>query len=334
MNWLQKAINFNPVNDDNHFSLAKIFIEYNKFNKAKFFLNKAIDLDPSRVDYRTRYADIIYELDGADAAIGYLYDILQDFPDNSQILSRIGILYYKSGQIKSYKTVRDKLQLLPEKDPTLYHFLIRSSEIDNKIKDIVENSKKLIRLRPGNLQARLKLARILIDQEKYKEALAELKAIEERLDSYPKLQYYMAKLYLLTENFDKAIELAQKEVKANSSSELGYILLGEIYAKKKEYNKAEKSFKKAQKINQDNVDMLIGLATINFKKSQYEIALDLFKKARNLDPARPDVHKLLGDAYRKTNQGSLAIESYKMFLELSPNTKYKKEISTYIKVMQ
>lgn len=170
--------------------------------------------------------------------------------------------------------------------------------------------------------------------EKYKEAHAEFKAIESRLETYPKLSYYMSKLFLLTDNNEEAINLAQKEIKFNPSVEDGYILLGDIYRKEKKYLDAEKEYKRAQKINGENVDMLIGLASVNFRKSQYEIALDLFKKARDLEPSRPGIYKMLGDAYRKTSQSTLAIESYKMFLELSPNTKYKEEIDTYIRMME
>jgi tetratricopeptide (TPR) repeat protein len=144
----------------------------------------------------------------------------------------------------------------------------------------------------------------------------------------------MSKLFLLTDDFEKAKELAKKEIKANSSSEFGYILLGDIHSKEKDYLDAEKQYKIAQKLDGDNVDMLIGLAKINFKKSQYELALDLFLKARNNAPERSEIHKLLGDAYRKMSQSSLAIESYKLFLELSPTSKYKDEINTYMRMMQ
>lgn len=334
ISWLQMAINKNPLDDNNIYVMANMFIKYSKFDKAKAQLNKAMDLDPTNILYRVSYSEILYELEGSDAAIGYLYDVLQDFPDNPKLLSQIGIFYYRSGQQKSYDNVKEKLTKLPHRDTSLHEFLIEAAKLDGKNEIVVEQSKKIIQLNPGDLKTRLALGKIYMDMDKYKEALIEFKAIESRLETYPKLQYYMSKLYLLTDNIDKAAELAQKEIKANPSVEDGYILLGDIYRKKREFLNAEKQYKKAQKINGENVDMLLGLATVNFKKSQYEIALDLFKKARDNEPSRAEIHKLLGDAYRKTSQSSLAIESYKMFLELSPNSKYKDEINTYIRMME
>jgi tetratricopeptide (TPR) repeat protein len=332
--WLLKAINKNPLNDTNRYLLSKVLIKYNKFDRAKSNLNKAMDLDPAKIEYRVEYSNILYEIDGSDSAIGYLYDILTDFPDNPKLLSQIGIFYYRSGQLKSFENIKKKLQSLPTKDTTLYEFLIKAARLDDKDSDEIKYSRKLIELNPGDLRTRLSLGKLFMSQERYKEALIEFKAIEDRLDTYPNLQLYMSKLYLLTDNKDKAIELANKEVKANASSEFGYILLGEIYSAKKEYLEAEKYFKKAQKINGDNVDMLLGIAKISFKKSQYDLTIDLFLKARENAPERAEIHKLLGDTYRKTGQSSLGIESYKLFLELSPTSKYKDEIETYIRKMQ
>jgi tetratricopeptide (TPR) repeat protein len=334
VNWLQLAINKNPLDDNNIFELAKMFIKYAKYDNAKMLLNRAMDLDPANIDFRIKFSDIVYEVDGSDSAIGYLYDVLQDFPDNPKLLSQIGIFHYRSGQLKSFESIKEKLTKLPHRDTSLYDFLIKAAKLDGKLDLVVANSKKLIEINSGDLSVRLELGKIYMEMDKYKDALIEFKAIEDRLSTYPKLQYFMSKLYLLTDDSAKAIELAQKEIEANPSSEDGYILLGDIYRKEKEYLKAENEYKKAQKINGENVDMLIGLASINFRKSQYEIALDLFLRARKNDPARAETHKLLGDAYRKTSQSTLAIESYKMFLELSPNSKYKDEINTYIRMME
>ncbi len=332
--WLQKAININPLNDSNLFELAKMYIKFNKFNKAKLTLNKAMDLDPAKVEYRIAYSSILYESDGADIAIAYLYNVLQDFPDNAKLLSQIGIFYYRSGQIKLFETIKKQLKSIPNKDTTLHYFLIEAAKLDDKPSVQIEESKKLISMNPGDLKIRLELGKLYMEMEKYKDALREFKAIENRLDTYPNLQLYMSNLYLLTDNLDKAVELAQKEIKANASGELGYILLGDIYSKQKNYIEAENQYKKAQRINGESVDMLLGLAKISFKKSQHDLALDLFLKARDNAPERAEIHKLLGDVYRKMAQSSLAIESYKLFLELSPTSKYKGEINTYIRTMQ
>ena len=332
--WLQQAINKNPLDDELVYDLAKLFIRYNKYSKAKVLLNKAMELDPSKVEYRISYASIIYEVDGAEAAIGYLYDILNNFPDNAKVYSAIGIYYFKSGQLKYFDEIKSKLEKLPQQDVTLYDFLIKAAKIDAKYDDVIKYCNKLIRIDPSDLETRIFLGQVYMEREDYKAALKTFKEVEERLSTYPKLQYYMSKLFLLVDEIDKSIELAKKEIEANPTSELGYILLGDIYRKEEKYIEAEKEYKKAQRIDVKNIDVLLGLAIINFKKNQYEIALDLFNKVKDLDSSRAETYKLLGDVYRKLGQGSMAAKSYKTFLELSPNTKYREQLNNYIRMME
>ncbi|MCT4642473.1 MAG: hypothetical protein N4A33_09265 [Bacteriovoracaceae bacterium] len=332
--WLQQAIKKNPLNEKMLFELSKILLEYRKYNKTKLFLNKLIDLNPVNLQYRINYSKVLYEVEGINSAVGYLYDILLDYPNNSKLLSAIGIYFYKSGQQKKYENIKEELLQLPKKDPSIYKFMIDSAKLDNEDKVLVENSLELLQLEPGNLKVRIELGKTYIKMEQYKKALAQFKIVESRLDSYPRLKYFMSKLYLLTDNNEKAIELAKEEVKLNPQNIEGYVLLGDVYQKQRKYIDAEDMYKKAQKINDNDIDTLLGLASINLKKSQFDIAVDLLKKARQLDPNKADTHKLLGDSYRKIGQSSLAIESYQIFLELSPNTRYKDEINTYIRTMK
>ena len=63
--WLQRAINANPIYDKNRFELAKLYIKYHDYQKGKFALKKAMDLDPANIDYRLEYAKILYEMENS-----------------------------------------------------------------------------------------------------------------------------------------------------------------------------------------------------------------------------------------------------------------------------
>jgi tetratricopeptide (TPR) repeat protein len=334
ISFLKKAINKNPLDDANQFRMAQIFIKYRKYQQAQTFLKKCIDLDPANVEYRVRYADIIYEKDGTEAAIGYLFNVLVDFPDNAKVMGNIAINYYKSGQQTQFEAMKEKILKIPNKDTALYDFLIKAAKLNEKYDDVIKYSKELIKINPGDLQARLYLGQVYMELQKYKEALTEFNEIKERLETYPKVQYFLSKLYLLTDDIDKAIQLAKKEIKTNPSGVDGYVLLGEIFVKQKKFLEAEEYYKKGQRIDRNNVDVLTGLAIINFKKSQYTSARDILLRAKKLAPERAEIHKLLGDVYRASQQSALAIESYKLFLELSPNSSYKENLEAYIRMMQ
>lgn len=332
--WLKKAIDSNPLDDSLLFQMAKFLLKYRKYEDAKVRLNKCIELDPSKIEYKIAYAEILYESEGTSAAIGYLYDLLKEYPTELKLLSAIGIYYFKSGQIKNFEEIKTTLSKNSKDGKSLFEFLIQASILEDDYKKVIEYSKSLLNIDPADIKAELLLGQIYMEREMYKEALQTFNSIKDRVDSYPKLKYFMSKLYLLTEDLDKAIELAKEEVKINPSSDDGYILLGNIYRQKEDYIEAEKWYKEAQKIDKNNPETMVGIAFISFKKSQFDIAIDLFKKAIKLNPADRMSHKLLGDVYRQIGQSPEAIESYKNFLELAPESKYKDQIESYINMMK
>lgn len=332
--WLQRAINANPIYDKNRFELAKLYIKYHDYQKGKFALKKAMDLDPANIDYRLEYAKILYEMENSAAAIGYLYNVLEDFPDNPRILSAIGIYYYRSGQVKRYKEVRDKLLSVPGKDPSLFEFLVESARLDDNLEKVIEYSLDLIEVAPGNLEARMNLANLFIENKKYKEAKQQIDAITERLESYPKLQYLNARLYYLVKDFDKAKMLVKKEIELNPTVVEAYILLADIFVKEKNLVDAKNQYLKALQIKPKNTDAILGVAYVAFHRDQYDMALDQYQKAIEIEPNRAEIHKLLGDAYRKLGQSQLAIQAYQQFLELEPDSKFKGSIETYIRTMK
>ena len=326
--WLQRAVNANPLNDQNIFELAKLYIKYHRYEKGKSILKRAMDLDPSEVDYNIIFAEILYETETSSSAIGYLYDVLKDFPDSPKILSKIGIYFYRSGQLKKYEAIKKQLLEIPEKHKSLYEFLIESARLDDDLAKIIEYSILLLEIDPGDLKVRMQLAQNYMNMQEYKSAKKQLDIIEKRLETYPKLQYLYAKLYYYVDDIDKARILVNKEIESNPNVVDGYILLADILIKEKNLNAAKVQYLKALKIDPRSVDAILGVAFVAFQNDQYNMALDQYQKVTEIDSNMPKVYKLLGDAYRKLGQSQLAIKNYKYFLELSPNTKYKNSINT------
>lgn len=331
---LYRAINGNPIDDNNYYELAKLYIKFFQYQKAKNMLKRAMDLDPANVNYKILYAKILYEVENSDAGISYLYNVLEDFPDNPKILSEIGVYYNRSGQVKRYEQIRKMLEELPKKDKSLYQFLIESARLEDNLGKQIELSEQLLNLDPGDLKVRMDLAEKYIEKRDYKNAKVHLESVKERLDTYPRLQYLYAKLYYYVEDLDKAKELVLKEIDENPTVVAGYLLLAEIYIKENEVNKAKQQYIKAIQIDRKNIDAMFGIAYIALQNDQYDMALDQYEKVKEIDVNNQEVYRLMGDAYRKLGQSQLAIANYKQFLELSPNSKYKNKIETYIRTMQ
>ncbi|MFZ4712938.1 MAG: tetratricopeptide repeat protein [Bacteriovoracaceae bacterium] len=332
--WLQKSINVNPLADEDYFILASTYLKNRTYQKAKVILTKAMEIDPSSVEYKVAYSKIIYEMDDAETAIGFLREALKHAPDDPTLMSEIAIYYYRSGQQKYFEEYKKQLEELPEKNRNLYHFLMKTAELDDKPDNLVKYALELLSIEPGDLETRMQLSSVLAENGKFKEALEQLGFIEERLPTYPKLLFLRSKILYQMDKKDEAIKEALKELEANPQSEDGNILLGQIYVKSEDYVKAEQYYKNALKINIKSTDALIGLAWISFKRNNVDVALDLYSKVIKIDANHSYAHKQLGLVYKLMGQGSLAIESFKVYLQIEPDAKDRDNIKKLISELE
>lgn len=329
LKWLKESIVRNPIDDNAYYRYAMVLIELNKYKDAQNLLSKAIALDPSNIDYKIAYSKILYE-QGTDISIGYLRGILKENPDQAKILGEIAINYYKSGQIKYFEDAMKKLSELPKRSSEVYEYLIRASMLEEKFEEVVKYSEECLKLDPGKLNIRMQLGEVLLGMKKYKEALKNFNLVKERLPSYPKMLFFVSKIWLAEGNTKKALEMAEEEIKMNPDIEDGYVLVGNIKSNLGEYSEALLNYQKAQQINPNSVDALTGLASIKFRQSHSESALDLYMKAAELEPSNAFLHKQIGMVYKTLGQGALAIESLKTYLDLKPDANDRKAIEQII----
>lgn len=334
ISWLRNSINMNPLNDQDIYLLAELLIKRANFDAARILLNKCMELDPINPDYRIAYARVVYEQQDDQAAIGYLLGLLNEFGENPKILAEIAIFYYRAGKIKDFESYKEKLEKLPVRDKSLYEFLIKAALLDERYVEIPELVEKLLRIEPGDIEAMMTAGRVLFESGKLVDAAKWFKRVQDKLETYPKVQYYIAKIKFLSKDYDGALKDVEADLKANGDNDADLTLMALIYVEKGELVQAENLFKKSQKINPKGYEALMGLADISTKRNNFDLALDLYKKAMNIKGDEPVIHKKIGDVYRLLGQGALAVESYKLYLEMNPEASDKNQVQSYINLMQ
>lgn len=334
MAWLKSSININPLNDSDIFILSEILMRKSSYDSARIFLNKAIELDPINPDYRIAYAKMVYETQDDLAAIGYLLSLQKEFGENPKILSEIAIFYYRSGKIKDYQDIKEKLEKLPGIDKTLYEFLIKAALLDDRFADVPPLVEKLLAVEPGDLEMMMTAGRVLFENGKLVDAAKWFKRVQDKLPTYPKVLYYIAKIDFLSGNLDAALKKINENIKDNGETDIDLVFLAQIYEKKLEFTTAENLYKRAQKINSKSYDAMVGLADLSFRQNNHDLALDLYKRAVKQKSDQAIIHKKMGDVYRQLGQGTLAIEAYKMYLEMEPESPYKSNLEAYINLMK
>jgi tetratricopeptide (TPR) repeat protein len=333
-NWFKESLKRNPINDEDYYIMAKMYLKYRRYKKSKGMLSKAISLDPLNVDYRALYAKILYELDSAETAIGYLRNELEKNKDNPKLLGDIAVYYYKNGQMTEFKRYKEKVEKLTTRDPSFYQFLITAAKLDDRVEDVIINAKELIKVNPGDLETRMLLGEYLLQQKEYNEALIIFKSIEERLVAYPKANYFIAKTYLAMNKLDLALEAGEKEKKLNPTLSEGHYITGEIHRLKKNLVHSRKNLEIAISKNAKNEEALMSLGWIKYKQNNLEQARELYLRAYKVNKNNAQTHKMLGYIYRGIGQSSQAIDSFQTYLNLSPAAPDRAQIKRLMRVLK
>ena len=332
--WYNEALTRDPLSDYDLFQLTKILVRTKKFNEAKVRLAKALLLDPKNTEYLAMNAEILYEQDSTDTALGYLRDAISEIGEDPKLVSEIAKLYYRSGQVKEFQSYYKRIKEMPKKEEEFYEFLIYAAKLEEKKDEVIEYSRELLKLNPGNLKARLDLGEFFFLNKRYDEAVVEFNTVKENLSSYPKVHFHLARVYLAMNDIKKAKEYALKELALNPTLDSAYFIVGEVARIEKDYREAVFKYEKAISLNPKSVDALMALGWIRLSQNYASDALELYGKALKEDPNNPEIYKQLGFCYKAAGQRALAKEKLEDYMKLSPGANDKDQIETLIKSLQ
>ncbi len=324
------AARVNPLSDIPFYEMAQIAFKNKKLKQTKIFLNDAINLNPSNIDYKILNSKVLYETDGVSTAIGYLRKELLEHKENPKLYGQIAVFYYRDQNFEAYREMKEVLDRLNKKDGALYSYLVEVSEIERNYKELVENAIKLLVYEPGNLLVREKLIITYIHLKNFNAAVKHINILEERLPTYPRINYYRSKIFFQQGNFKEAEKMAQAEIKLHPSSEYGYYILGEIYLRAKKVNEAKTNLSKAIQINKRYFDAIFSMGKLTFQTREFVPSLQFFQRANQLNSTDPELNKMMGFLYKELGQPNLAIDKFQRYLTLSPTAPDRQNIQALI----
>jgi len=332
--WFNDSIAINPVNDQAYFDLAEIYFEGRKYDRSKIYASKALELDPENSIYHGMIARILYETENVDVAIGYLRDVLETKQDDPYLMSEIAIHYKRSDRIKEFETHQAKIHDLTNPTQNFYDFMIYISKLNDNTDNVIKYCNELLKINPGVMEIRLILGESYLKKGNYKDALTAFDSVKQRLISYPRVNYWIAKTYLQLKDYEKAKNASMDEIKYNPVLEFGHFALGETYRQQQKYPEALLSFEKALSLNGRSIEILSALAWIKHRQNYPNIARDFYEKILKIEPGNPETHKQMGLVYKDLGQGSLAIEQLKIYLDLDPGAPDRGQIESLIRQLQ
>lgn len=328
--WFNRSIDRYPLNDEVYYRLARIYTRNRNFDLARNKLIEAITLNPTDVYYRSAYAEILFDYDGASTAIGYLNEALETNPNHPKLIGDIAIYYFRNGQIRDYERYAKKLNELNTTDPSFYEFKVEAARLEGRVDDVVKYSHELLRVNPGDMRTRLRLAEFLVRQNRHNEAEPVLAEILERLESYPKANYLSAEILLARGNLVRAMEYAEAEIAANPDLSEGHFIKGRVYEAQEEFLKAVENYERSISLNPSFVPGLMGLANIKHRQNRHQEARQLYLTASRNEPNNPRIWRQLGFVHRANGELGNAADAFEVYLRLDPGASDRGRIQAII----
>lgn len=280
-------------------------------------LRKAVELLPSQS--RPRYL-----LGVAEEQSGDLSGAAESFEGASRLdpkdvdsLTRLGRVYLRQGRPADAEgKFRAALDLQP-KSPEALQGLAQSLDAQKK-PQATEAYRSYLAVQPGDKGARLRLLHLLVEQEKYDEALAEIGKNGAGPLTVDDLKL-RADIEVGQKELDGAIATLRQAIALAPSDAQLHGGLGRIYLQKHEFADAEKELKAALQLDRSNLAYWKDLSSTYYLAGNCQAALgtlDVIAKAETPGAGAWFIRAL---CYDKLSQIQPALDAYRKFLALDEN---------------
>lgn len=260
----QAALVVAPDHCFSHYNLGLIFMRQNKILQAISEWEAVIKVKPKDVDAIFNIAVALSHLGKATQAVPFYEKVVQIEPSHVQAHQNLGVIYRDEGDFKKAK-----------------HHLNRLKDLDSTYIEVVE--KEILKCEEQEF---------LADLDSRKQNLS-----ENFLDDQGELG--KALMAIIEDNFDDALECAQKHLQSFPDEIQAQIIMGQAQHGLAKSSDAIATFMRVVADHPENTDALFHLGNIFLGLGELEKALGYFEKISALSPDHPLVRENISSIKKK-----------------------------------
>jgi superkiller protein 3 len=310
----EKATTLDPKMSEAYLNLGILLSEKHPA-AAVAPLRRAVDLLPAQS--RPRFLlGLAQERSGnvAGATESYEGGLRLD-PRDAEIAAHLGSLYLG---LKRYADAETKLRAALELQPKSAPLMLGLAEaLDAEKKpEAADAFRDYLAVNPTDSGARARLIHLLLEQQKYDEALAELDRADaghaptlDSLRSRADIQIAQKKWDDSIVTIRKAVELAPRDAQLHGG-------LGRVYMQKRDFPNAEKEIKVALQLDRNNVAYWKDLSSTYYLGGNYPATIATLDAIAKMETPGAGEWFIRALCYDKLNQAKPALEAYQRFLDL------------------
>ena len=297
--------------------LGRIYENEQDFKNAIINYEKVIALNPNDKDVYLRYGMVCLYSDSIDTAIQSFEKANKITPNNSDVFTGWGMALMK---LKKYALARDKFVLAAQYNKYNFTAILLSAVMESRIGEYSSAEEKLrflIKVAP-NESSNYEYAKLKLLQERYDEAIEYAnKSIAVNSKMLP-AYCILGEVYSIQKNADNTHEVFKIALENGLEGALLYFEWGKACVRLLDFGLAEEKFNKALEQDENFAEAKIGMALVNAYKGDFALLEEL--KERNLGNVY--IQEAIGLLNMQENKYDDAIDMFNKALKTDKNQIY------------
>jgi Flp pilus assembly protein TadD len=329
-----------------HFQLGYVYTALGRGKEARPEYERALQLDPKMAEAAVNLGILLLN-DEPAAAVSSLQKAVELLPTQSRPRTLLGLAYEKSGDLKNSVTAYEgALTLDPKDSETSLHLAQllfrqnRAAEAESKFRAVLaaepesrtallglaqslEAEKKpeateayqnYLKLQPDDAGARQRLVPLLIANQKFDEALAEMEKTQP--GGTPSLEALKLRADILIgqKKWDQAVVVLKQAVALAPQDAQLRGGLGRTYMQQRDFANAEKELRAAIGLDGRNLIYVKDLTSTRYLAGDYPGTLALLDEVAKVEKPTPGELFIRALCYDKLQQTKAALAAYQNFL--------------------
>lgn len=329
-----------------HFQLGYVYTALERGKEARPEYERALQLDPKMAEAAVNLGILLLN-DEPGAAVAPLQKAVELLPMQSRLRTLLGLAYEKSADLKNATLAYEgALALDPKDGETSLHLaqllfrqnraaeaemrfravlaaepesrtallgLAQSLEAEKK-PEAMEAYRNYLKVQPDDAGAGQRLVHLLIANQKFDEALAEMEKMQK--GGTPSLESLKLRADILIgqKKWDEAVVVLKQAVALAPQDAQLRGGLGRTYMQQRDFANAEKELRAAIGLDGRNLVYVKDLTSTRYLAGDYPGTLSLLDEVAKVEKATPGELFIRALCYDKLQQTKAALEAYQNFL--------------------
>lgn len=326
LGYINRAIGIYSTDPEAFVIVSKAQLGANQPKEAMAAAQKAIEIDPLNSEGQIAYGQSLAVLQGDAAGIEFFKKIIAENKYVIEYRLALANLLRDMDRFNDALPIYEEILAIDIKNKKAQIGLGESLSGVGKVELALSAFLLAATYDPSDPEPVIKAGILYLDSGRYGPAIDQFERALVINKNYPKAYYYIGKAAFMSGDFDKALDAAMGERRANPNIVDSYLLAAEVYMVKRKYTQCTTEFQQAIKLQPQGAENYVKLARCYRLSGSHDVAASMLDIAAEKESGYADLYKERGALYQAQGDKEAAVRSYEKYLALSPNAVDKSDI--------